>query len=264
MSADAQAVAERIYAEWMAGKRFATLRAAELARGLPFAYAVQKALIDTIVRHDRFAISGYKLGLTSAVMQQKFGMAEPAYGFLFDRAPGNSPVTLSSGDYQHLMLEGEIALRIGSVPTPAQLAGPLVDLIHTIDQIAAAIEIVDDRHARYAKVDGCSLIADNIWNRGFVLGPPCDAHQIIDIADLAGTLWCGDERVSSGSSADVLGSPLNGLAWLAHKLAADGLPLKPGQWILTGSFTGIRATRPGEAYRLTVEGLDPVALHITD
>ena len=123
MPDEARAIAARIHAERIGGRPFVPLQTAESARGVPFAYAIQKALVANVVRQDSGAISGYKLGLTSAAMQQKFAMAEPAYGFLGD--PIHSPVTLSSGNYQHLLLECEIALRVGSVPSAAQLAGPV-------------------------------------------------------------------------------------------------------------------------------------------
>jgi len=38
-----------------------------------------------------------------------------------------------------------------------------------IDGVCAAIELVDDRSADYAKLDVLSLVADNSWNGGIVL-----------------------------------------------------------------------------------------------
>ena len=47
----------------------------------------------------------------------------------------------------------------------------------------------------------------------------------------------GDE-IAASDGANVLGNPLNALAWLANHLAGRGHELKAGQWITTGAATG--------------------------
>ena len=46
----------------------------------------------------------------------------------------------------------------------------LVEVAAAVDAVAPAIEIVDDRRADYRALDALSLIADNAWNAGIVLG----------------------------------------------------------------------------------------------
>jgi hypothetical protein len=40
---------------------------------------------------------------------------------------------------------------------------------HGIDDVCAAIELVDDRSADYTNLDVLSLVANNFWNGGIVL-----------------------------------------------------------------------------------------------
>ena len=53
--------------------------------------------------------------------------------------------------------------RRGHIPTVADVAA-------AVDGVCPAIEIIDDRGADYRSLDAFSLIADNAWNGGIVLG----------------------------------------------------------------------------------------------
>ena len=46
----------------------------------------------------------------------------------------------------------------------------LEEVAAAVDAVCPAIEIVDDRNADYSGLDALSLIADNSWNAGIVLG----------------------------------------------------------------------------------------------
>ena len=50
----------------------------------------------------------------------------------------------------------------------------------------------------------------------------------------------------SGVAAAVLSHPANGIAWLANKLAPQGVPLESGQVILSGSFIRPVDARKGD------------------
>jgi 2-oxo-hept-3-ene-1,7-dioate hydratase len=50
----------------------------------------------------------------------------------------------------------------------------------------------------------------------------------------------------SGVAAAVLNHPANGVAWLANKLAPFDIALEPGQFVLSGSFTGTVEAHAGD------------------
>ena len=68
--------------------------------------------------------------------------------------------------------------------------------------------------------------------------------------------------VESGNSSDVMGDPLNVVAWLRKHLAGRGASLQPGQWISTGSIVTTKFAVAGERYRFEVEGLAAVEVLI--
>ena len=119
----------------------------------------------------------------------------------------------------------------------------------------AAIEIVDDRYDDFRALDAASLIADDFFSAGAVVGAPVAAWRGLDLAALRGTMTINDEVVGSGIGADVMGHPFEALAWLANHAAATGRPLAEGDVVLTGSVVETRWVGPGDSVRIEVEGL---------
>ena len=75
------------------------------------AYDVQKAYIDIKLNNE--SIVGYKAGLTSTSLQEKFGIRESVAGVLFESGKLSDNVIVDSKDYKKLMLETEIGFIIG-------------------------------------------------------------------------------------------------------------------------------------------------------
>ena len=138
---------------------------------------------------------------------------------------------------------------------------------HTRDSVAPAIaavmpafELIEDRNADYGAIDAFSLVADNCWNAGIVLGPPATAWRAPDLASAHGVLAVNGNLVGEGQGADALGHPLNALAWLADMMAARGRPLERGMIVMTGSIVKTQFPAPGDRLEFTVDGVGAVAM----
>jgi len=55
-------------------------------------------------------------------------------------------------------------------------------------------------------------------------GTPMTDWAALDLAQLMARLSINGREIGSGKGSDVMGHPLNALAWLADKLAAAGTP----------------------------------------
>lgn len=216
-------------------------------RDLEFAYAVQAALLGAA------PVDGWKIGLTTPRMQQMCGVEEPIAGAVLEGRIHASPARIALADHVRLGLESEIALRIAHPlpddPSPAEA-------LACVDQVCAAFEMIDDSGADYGKLTAVTLVADNAWNAGLVLGPA--ATPPASLAGRRGVLSCDGALVDEGTSSDVLGDPANALAWLARRMASQGSALAPGQWVSTGSIVPTKFARPGQTWRFEVVGLPPV------
>lgn len=252
--------AQQLAAAHQSGARFAPMPAARLG-DLDFAYAVQDHLISRWQHAGEGDIVGWKVGLTTPRMQAFAGIDQPIAGAILSRRRRHSGATLVSSQYVHLGIEAELAVCVGSAFLEVEEQHPN-EVLNRLHSISAAFEIVEDRNADYRSLDAASLIADNSWNMGVVLGAPTPAQQIHCLTGRRGVLTRNGELSDQGRSEDCGGDPLRIVAWLAAHLARRGQPLQPHQWVLTGSIVTTKFPQQGDRLHFALEGLSPVEVQI--
>src|SRR5439155_10755831 len=119
----------------------------------------------------------------------------------------------------------------------------------------AAIELLEDLCHDYKRLSAAAMVAGNVWNAGVVLGAPVSDWRRLDLAQLTARLTINGREIGRGTGGDVMGNPLNALAWLADKRAAAGAPLTRGTIVMTGSMVPIMFPTAGDRAIVTVEGL---------
>ncbi len=189
---------------------------------------------------------GWKVGATSKEVQTLFGMAEPAYGPVFKQTVYPSPARLKASAFQHLMLEAEFAFTFGeSLPARAK---PYAreEVLAAIDALIPSIEIISPRFKRLIADHGPQMIADFFGNGGAVLGTPRKEWRDIDLAAHAVSLSIDGTKRQDGTGALVLGNPLNVVEWFVDALRSHGQTIEKGQFVMTGTMTGLHAPKPGE------------------
>src|SRR5215510_10708402 len=150
--------------------RYGPFEAALRAAPLEDAYRIQDALHRLMTESGRGEIAGWKIALTSKAMQQMTGVDQPAAGAIFAKVVHPSPARLDVAAYHHLGVEFEVAVRLGD-GLPAS-GGPWTRA-SVADRVAAclpAFELVEDGNADYKALDAFTLVAQNTWNAGIVLG----------------------------------------------------------------------------------------------
>jgi 2-keto-4-pentenoate hydratase len=70
------------------------------------------------------------------------------------------------------------------------------------------------------------------------------------------------EIVGTYTGAEVMGDPLNALAWLANHLGPRGLALEPGEVVMSGSISGALRPKPGDTVRARFARLGSVSVQI--
>ncbi|MEM7251044.1 MAG: fumarylacetoacetate hydrolase family protein [Pseudomonadota bacterium] len=226
------------------------------------AYAIQDALLGLYESRGE-SIAGWKLALTSRVMQELVGIDEPCPGAIFTSRVHESAVSLAAAQFVHLGVESEIAVRVGrDFDDPATTYDRGLVGEH-VDACMAAIELVDDRAWHYPDIQASDLIADNSFNFGCVIGAPIRDWRALDLSAVAGQMTINGEVVGEGRGADALGHPFESVAWLANHLLRRGRCLRAGDIVLTGSIVATRWLNAGDRMTTTVEGLGEVSLEIS-
>ena len=223
------------------------------------AYQVQDVIIAEMMTNGR-EIAGYKVGLTTPRMQAMCGIDQPIGGAVFADVLDKSGASISLSNYGRVGLEFEICVKLGRAIGPED--GPFMrdNIAGYVSDIAPAFELIDDRNADYSNLNIFSLVADNSWNAGVVLGPWSSYSG--DLSALQGVLSLNGEKIDEGSGADVLGHPLESLAWMANNLVSRGGGLNAGDLVMTGSLIPTRFPEVGQSYRFTFDALGAVELEI--
>lgn len=196
-------------------------------------YSIQEAFVRRRIAQG-CSVRGYKVGLTSKVMQEMAGSDEPDYSAITDDLflPESTPVPASM--FFAPMIELEIAFVMKE-----PLRGPNVlpmDVIRATDFVIPAIEIVDFRVELGPGYNIIDSVADLAACGAVVLGGnPCSLTDI-DVRRVMGSLEKNGEVLEQGEASAVLGNPVTSAAWLVNKLAEFGTGFEAGDTILTGSF----------------------------
>jgi 2-oxo-3-hexenedioate decarboxylase/2-keto-4-pentenoate hydratase len=228
---------------------------------LDYAYAVQDALVGSWLSGGKDTIAGWKIGLTTSRMQQMCGIDQPIAGAILASRVHVSPAKIAAGKFVRLGVEMELAVRIGA-PLPRKEKLAPAQILDCVSGVCAAFELIEDRAADYAALDACSLIADNSWNAGIVLGEAIAADRLEGLTGRAGILMRDNETIGRGMTEDAGGDPLQVVGWVAAMLHRRGRRLEADQWVMTGSIVPTRFATPGEFYHFSIDGLPSVEVII--
>ncbi len=220
-------------------------------------YQVQRALHD-LMRPQVGSLVGYKIGCTSKVMQEYLAIPHPCGGGVFEKGLHDSGVKLAASDYVRVGVECEIAVKLARdlAPTEAPFSAQWVG--GAVEAYYPAIEIVDDRYLKWETLGAPTLVADDFFAAGCVLGQPVARSSVPDLLKVTGRALINGQEAGRGTGADVLGHPHHALAWLANHLAAEGKGLHAGQIVLTGSLVKTVWLNAGDHVRMELDGLGVV------
>ncbi len=201
-------------------------------------------------------VVGYKAGLTTAAMQQRFGVSQPLRGVLLEKMLVKDGATVPAKFGAIPFVESDLVVEVGSAAindakTPAEVLASLRAVI-------PFIELPDRLFSGTAPPTAAGLIAGNVGARLGVLGQPIpvrnDAAFAAALRDMSVRMVDATGKVSVGKGSDILGDPLNAVLFIAGDLKKHGRALKPGDLLSLGGF-GVGAVAPGQSARVTYEGL---------
>lgn len=219
------------------------------------AYAIQEGLVERL-RADGGKIVGYKLGLTSAPMQELLGVDSPDYGPVLSSMVVDSGAAIRVADFIAPRIEAEIALILDQ-----PLAGPgvsLSDATSAVGGASAALELVDSRIVDW-RIGLIDTVADLASCGQIVLGSRKISTATIDLRLTGMMIERNGVLIDTGAGAAALGNPIGAVAWLANTLAPYGVRLEAGQVIMTGSLHKAFPVAVGDRIEATFDRLGSVA-----
>lgn len=225
-------------------------------------YAVQDRANTVLERHLGRRV-GHKIGGTTATMRRYIRAPEPLAGEIFERQVHPAGATVAHADFVRLGIETEIAVRLAQPLPPRPQPYGRSEVGDAVGEMMAAIELVDDRYADFTTVGAATLVADNAFDAGSVLGTASPDWRRLDLAALAASTFEDGLLLATGRSDALLGHPLDALAWLANQRSSLGLGLAAGVFVSLGSITPVHWVSRPAVYRITVEGLGEAGVTVT-
>lgn len=258
MSFDANAAAAFIAKAHRERAAYENLPEAIAPRTLEEAYAAQEAL-RALWEPIHGPVAGLKIATTTKVMQQLMGIDHPCGGMIYQKRIHASPATVRLGDFVSLMIECELAVRIVQALPKQSKPYTREDARAAVGEVMPAFELIEDRRAHYKSTRALSLIADNAWNGGIVLGKGVAVAPSLDLDGMGGRLTVNGAAERTGKTDD----PMGALAWIANLAADRGRPLEAGMVVITGSLIPTVPINAGERFRFEISGVGAVEMTAT-
>ena len=183
------------------------------------------------------APAGFKIGATAKRMQDYLGLSGPAAGFMGHSGMHASDAVLRFADYLQPGIECEIVVRLARDLPPGPCTAE--QAAAAVGEFTAGIEIVENRYGDIAALGTPTLIADQVFHAACIRGETGGVDwKTLDIPNLTGRMAVDGVVQMEGKAGDLLGHPMNCLAWLAASpVAAAFGGLKAGQVVMLGSVT---------------------------
>lgn len=198
---------------------------------------------------------GYKVGLTSAAMQQWLGIDQPDFGTLLSDMAVVDGGAIDLDGLMQPRIEAEIAFVLGA--DLDRTFTSTADVLRATAFVVPALEIVDSRILDW-KFKVADTVADNASSGLFVLGNQPTPLAGLDLRLCGMALRKNGEVAVTGAGAACLGHPVNAVAWLANTLRALGDPLRAGDVVLSGALGPVVPIARGDSFEAEIGHLGQV------
>jgi 2-keto-4-pentenoate hydratase len=238
--------AETLFDMRLTKRTTAGLSPDEKPASLADGYRAQELLVQKLLAKLGGKAIGYKAAATNVAAQKQMDVDGPFFGTLLSATSHRSPVTLLSANYTLRIVEAEFGFEMGAdvpgspIPYTAETVAPFVA------SVIPAIEVVDHRFHDWRLVGAPTLAADNAIHGAWVAGEPVHYRWSFNLAAHPLRVIVNGSPWREGSGANVLGDPLNVVAWLANELPKHGRQLRRGEKISTGTTAEVYFAQPGD------------------
>lgn len=225
------------------------------------AYRAQAALVEILAAGREGPLVGYKVGCTNRAAMELLGADGPFFGRLLAGSFLESGATMRAPSAGTVAIEPEYAYQVARAMPSAEGPYDAESVVDYLGALIPSIEIVGGCYADITTVGPPSIVANNALNLGFVAGTPLRGDwEKIELLNIEVRVLIDGEPLATGTAANVLGHPLNVVAWLANELNARGGQLEPGDYVSTGTCTAVEQLAPGSSARCEFGSLGAVSV----
>lgn len=227
--------------------------------GLNEAYQIQ----DAMIRSMSAPVVGWKIGLTSQASQDMLGVTEPMSGPLFEGSVFGNNAELAVSETDLRIVEAEIGLTLGADLITDKAAFTQSDVLPAIATVHPMFELATKRLPGGMRETAQWIVADGGINQAVVVGKGTAFSPEVDMALVKAQVSVNDRPVSEGIGANVMGSPIAAMVWLADHLKSRNISLKKGDFIATGLVCDMLVGQSGDQFLAEFDGIGSVAMRLS-
>ena len=238
-------------------QNFQNLPETLMPKNLNEAYKIQEIFQKN---SGRGQLGGFKIALASKVQQELCGIDHPIAGGIFANEIKSSPETFYLDNFHGLGLEFELAVTLSDDLKPGMEPFDKNNIKQFIKSLSPAFELIIDRDADYSNINPLTMITDNAWCSGIVLGKELSNWEKLNLDVIRSQLLWNDEAPQDAMIKDA--NPLESLSWVSNLLTSLGRTIPKDSVIITGSVIKTRAPNKGDHIIYKVEDLSEVEIKI--
>ncbi|WP_075657428.1 hypothetical protein [Pseudochrobactrum sp. B5] len=260
MTIDINALADRLIEARRNSAPLETLTEPGETKALDDAVRVAQEVVRKEVQSgDR--VIGFKLGNIAKAMQDKFGVAEPDFGYLLSSQLLFEGMRVAPERFIAPFVELEPAFVLKSELGGADVN--VLDVIAATDYVIPALEIIDSRVKDW-KIDSFETTADGGSVGAVVLSAQPRQIGELNLGNIAGEILIDGVPVAQGNTSALAGHPVQAIAWLCRRIAEYGITFKKGDVILAGSVLAAVEMTPGTRITGRFEGWGEIGFSYGD
>lgn len=254
----AQAIAQSFVEARLNADSFASYPG-PLPPDLASAYACQNAAIE--MWPDK--VAGWKIGKIPDEQQLSCGgitrLAGPIFAHSIVHAEqDNTEVTCGVFLGGSACLEGEFIFEIAHDAPEDKFEYTQEEASQLAGRLLVGIEMAGSPLANI-NAQGCKVVISDFGNNADeIVGTEIPDWRSRKWEDLKVETYIEDRLVGRGSAANIPGSPLESLQFIAGNTARRGMPLKKGQIISTGAATGVHDILVGQKGYVVFDGIETI------
>ena len=238
-------------------QNFQNLPQTLMPENLEEAYETQKIFQKNSGRGE---LGGFKIALASKIQQELCGIDHPIAGGIFANEIKTSPATFELENFHGLGLEFELAVPMSADLKPGMEPFDKDNIKQFIKSLSPAFELIIDRNADYSNINPLTMITDNAWCSGIVLGRELPNWEKLNLDIIRSQLLWNDEAPQNAMIKDA--NPIESLAWVSNLLISLGRTIPKDSIIITGSVIKTRAPHKGDHIIYKIEDLSEVEIKI--
>ncbi|MDF7675178.1 hypothetical protein PT286_00250 [Neisseriaceae bacterium ESL0693] len=230
----------------------------DLVQDFDTAYQIQYAL--TAAKNE--PVGGYKLALTTKVVQTIMGTTEPLYGQQVQSRILSTPAQVDLA----VMNQPMIGVTLMFTAKTDLSVGMSDEVLLQNVQIAGGLEIIDSRFAHwFPALNKYLMVADDCVGGYMICGQPVEGSDfsISELNSLTTELTLDEQRSANGRAGSGMDSPLPLLQWFLHKLQQHQHQWRQGQVVASGLlFMPVSMGKGEYCAHFSHPRLAPVLLHV--